>query len=131
MTPKQKQESAKLAASVVKGIGNVTERPNGSVITIHNADGKTVAQLVVGKTRVRLNVMSRPQATHGLTFSGKTWAGGCEVTAANAKSVAAVLQALAGKPAKNERKPRERKPQVERLAELAGGKTTPEEVPAA
>jgi hypothetical protein len=76
----------------------VKSRPDGTVHTVKDGEGKTVAEVCVGTKKTRVNFRSAPK---GLKTDGKSksWqGGGVVVDEKNAKTVRAALLAAAGQP---------------------------------
>jgi MoxR-like ATPase len=91
-----------LYGRLVDGLSlDVTSRPDGSVHTIHGADRKTVAEVVLGKGTTRLNFRAVPdsEAPTDIQLSGRSsnWTGGgVVVTEANLPACRALLRHVAG-----------------------------------
>lgn len=99
-----------LHQQLLDGLDNVKSRPNGTVHTLHDAEGKVVAEICVGKRATRVNFRIVPKAAKGLdlTTKSKTWVGGGIVV--TDENVSKVKAALASVLQTAEKKPAARKP---------------------
>lgn len=86
------------AKQLTEGL-TVKERPNGTVVTVKASDGKqTVAEVCVGKSKVRVNFRATPKGaiTKQLGGKSKSWpAGGVVVNEKNAKAIRTALVGVA------------------------------------
>ena len=92
---------APLHRTLIDGLP-VKERADGSVITIHSAQGGTVAEVCVGKSKTRVNFRSAPtKLPKNLVLDGrsKSWACGANLSADNLAGLRTVLVAVVGKAA--------------------------------